>query len=80
MHDLLIKNGIVFNGSGEEAEAIDIAIQTGLIVEIGSNLGPARKTINAEGLIITPGFIDLHTHYDGPVSYTHLTLPTIYAV
>ena len=77
MHDLLIKNGIVFNGSGEEAEAIDIAIQTGLIVEIGSNLGPARKTINAEGLIITPGFIDLHTHYDGQVSWDDALQPSV---
>ena len=77
MHDLLIKNGIVFNGSGEKAEAIDIAIQTGLIVEIGSNLGPARKTINAEGLIITPGFIDLHTHYDGQVSWDDALQPSV---
>ena len=77
MHDILIKNGIIFNGLGVEGKALDILIQDGLITEIGKNLGPARETIDAEGLIITPGFIDLHTHYDGQVSWDDTLQPSV---
>jgi len=77
MHDLLIKNGNVFNGMGDKGKQLDILIQDGVISEIGSNLGPARKTIDAKGHIITPGFIDLHTHYDGQVSWDDALQPSV---
>jgi len=77
MHDLRIKNGIVFNGTGMEGETLDILIKDGLIAKIGSNLGPASETIDAEGYIITPGFIDLHTHYDGQVSWDDVLQPSV---
>ena len=77
MYDLLIKNGIIFNGMGEEGEALDILIQDGLITEIGPKLRPARETIDAKGHIITPGFIDLHTHYDGQVSWDDALQPSV---
>ena len=77
MHNLLIKNGIIFNGMGEEGEDLDILIQDGLITEIGPKLRPARETIDAKGHIITPGFIDLHTHYDGQVSWDDALQPSV---
>ena len=77
MHDLLIKNGTVFDGSGGKSQNVDILIRNGIISEIGHNLSPARQTIDAEGQIITPGFIDLHTHYDGQVSWDDALQPSV---
>jgi len=77
MHDLLIKNGTVFDGSGGEAQTLDIAIKDGRISGLGSNLGEASETIDAKGHIITPGFIDLHTHYDGQVSWDETLQPSV---
>jgi N-acyl-D-aspartate/D-glutamate deacylase len=77
MHDLLIKNGTVFDGSGADGKNVDILIKDGVIAEIGQNLSPARKTIDAKNHIITPGFIDLHTHYDGQVSWDDALQPSI---
>src|SRR5438046_5457100 len=63
--DLLIKNGRVVDGSGEPAFAADVAVQNGKIVGVGKYAGAAAKrTIDAEGRVVAPGFIDHHTHYD----------------
>lgn len=77
MHDLLIKNGTVFNGSGTEGRIADIAISNGHIVAIGHNLGEAKDILDASGHIVTPGFIDLHTHYDGQVSWDDALQPSV---
>ena len=77
MHDLLLKNGTVFDGSGGEGQTLDIAIKDGRIVELGNDLGIARETIDATDHIITPGFIDLHTHYDGQVSWDDTLQPSV---
>ena len=77
MHDLLIKNGTVFDGTGTEGRVTDVAIQDGVIVLVGAALGPARKTLDAAGKIVTPGFIDLHTHYDGQVSWDPVLQPSV---
>jgi N-acyl-D-aspartate/D-glutamate deacylase len=65
MHDLVIRKGSVVDGSGAAAFTADVAISEGVIAEIGRDLGPARREIDADGAIVTPGFIDIHTHYDG---------------
>ena len=65
MHDLLIRGGSVIDGTGAPAATADVAIKDGRIVEIGKASSPARETIDADGAIVTPGFIDVHTHYDG---------------
>ena len=64
MYDLLIKNGLVLDGTGGASYSADVAAVGGDIVAIGRLDGEAAKTINAEGLAVSPGFIDLHSHSD----------------
>ena len=71
MYDLLIQNGLVFDGSGAEGFVADVAVQAGKIVAVGTNLGEAKRVIDATGLAVTPGFIDSHSHSDATV----LTFP-----
>src|ERR1700680_3610122 len=64
-YDLLIKNGRVVDGSGEPAFQADVAVQDGKIVGVGkSNGAAAKRTIDAAGRVVAPGFIDHHTHFD----------------
>src|SRR5436305_14398753 len=63
-YDLLIKNGRVVDGSGEPAFDADVAVHQGKIVGVGKSLGAAERTIDAEGRVVAPGFIDHHTHFD----------------
>ena len=67
MHDILIQNGSVIDGSGSPAYAADVAVNGGKIAAIGHNLGPARQVIVAAGKAVTPGFIDIHRHADAEV-------------
>ena len=76
MLDWLIKNGTVVDGSGRAPFCADIGIKAGLIVSIGAIKESAKETMDATGLWITPGFIDLHTHYDGQVSWDTLLEPS----
>jgi N-acyl-D-aspartate/D-glutamate deacylase len=63
-YDLLIHGGTVVDGTGAPARRADVAIQGDRIVAIGDQLGSARETLDATGLVVSPGFIDPHTHYD----------------
>lgn len=65
MFDTVIKGGSVIDGTGAAQFTADVAIHDGKIVEIGRISGAAREIIEADGAIVTPGFIDIHTHYDG---------------
>ncbi|SEO48689.1 N-acyl-D-amino-acid deacylase family protein [Trujillonella endophytica] len=65
MYDTVIRGGTVVDGTGAAAYRADVAVQDGVIVEIGRVTSPARESIDADGALVTPGFIDLHTHYDG---------------
>jgi len=76
-YDLKIVNGLVYDGDGGEPERADVAVRDGVIVEVGQCSGAARETIDAAGCIVTPGFIDLHTHYDGQVSWDADLQPSI---
>ena len=65
MHDMIVKGGTVVDGSGVPGRTADVAIKDGVIVEIGKVSAPARETIDADGAVVTPGFLDVHSHYDG---------------
>jgi N-acyl-D-amino-acid deacylase len=68
-YDLLIKNGTVVDGTGAKPKRADIAIAAGKIAEIGQVTAGAKKTIDASDLIVTPGFVDPHTHYDAQICW-----------
>ncbi len=75
-HELIITGGTVIDGSGAAAVAADVAIDAGLITEVGAVTGPAGRTIDASGLLVTPGFVDVHTHYDGQASWGERMIPS----
>ncbi|HUN50728.1 MAG TPA: amidohydrolase family protein [Candidatus Sulfotelmatobacter sp.] len=76
MHDLLIRGGTVVDGTGAPARTADIAVAGDKIVGIGRGLGPARRAIAADGLLVTPGFVDIHTHYDGQATWDAYLTPS----
>ena len=78
MFDLIIKNGSIYDGKGSEPYQADIGISNEKIVEIGDIKGEAKKVIDAEGKIVTPGFVDIHTHYDGQVTWDPYLRPSTY--
>ena len=77
MFDLKIEGGLVFDGTGGPAVWTDIGISAGRIAAIGNDIGEAKRTIDARGQIVTPGFIDVHTHYDGQASWDGDLRPSI---
>ncbi|QXC63348.1 amidohydrolase family protein [Aquihabitans sp. G128] len=69
MLDIVIKGGTVVDGSGAPAFVADVAVRDGRIVAVGSVTEEAARTIDATGLLVTPGWVDVHTHYDGQVTW-----------
>jgi N-acyl-D-aspartate/D-glutamate deacylase len=76
MHDIVIRNGLVHDGSGGEAFAADVAIDGHRIVAVGVIDQPGREEIDARGCAVTPGFVDIHTHYDGQVLWEDRIVPS----
>ena len=75
-YDLVIRGGTVVDGSGGAPFQADIAVRDGVIVKIGKVTGQGAEEIKADGLIVTPGFVDMHTHYDGQVTWENRTSPS----
>jgi N-acyl-D-amino-acid deacylase len=74
--DLIIRNGTVVDGLGGEPFLGDVAISDGVIVAVGEVGGTAAREIDASGLLVTPGFVDLHTHYDGQAIWSDRMTPS----
>ena len=80
MHDMVIRNGTIVDGTGAAAFTGDIAIDGGRISAVataaGSKIGPGRQEVDATGLHVTPGFVDIHTHYDGQATWDSEMAPS----
>ncbi|HEY1737610.1 MAG TPA: amidohydrolase family protein, partial [Acidimicrobiia bacterium] len=76
MHDLVIRNGTVVDGTGAARRRADVAIDGDRIVEVGDDVGGAHRELDADGLVVTPGWVDLHTHYDGQVTWDSMLTPS----
>jgi len=77
MFDILIKNGLVVDGSGEKAFAADVAVKDGRIAQVGRIDGEAAQVIDAAGRIVAPGFIDPHTHFDVQLLWDGAARPSL---
>src|SRR2546422_10828618 len=71
-YDLLVQNGRIVDGSGMPAFMGDVAVRNGKIIEVGKLSGQATRTIDAAGLVVAPGFVDNHCHYDAQVLWDPL--------
>ena len=76
LHDLVIRNGKIFDGSGGKPFIGDVAIDDGKISLVGVIEGSGRKEIDAKGNLVTPGWVDIHTHYDGQVCWDPYLTPS----
>lgn len=75
-YDIVIRSGTVIDGAGGPARTADVAISGGRIAEVGRVDGAGRREINADGALVTPGFVDIHTHYDGQVTWDNRLQPS----
>jgi N-acyl-D-aspartate/D-glutamate deacylase len=75
-HDLVIRGGTVADGTGAPLREADLAISDGIITEVGQVTGSGREEIDARGLLVTPGFVDIHTHYDGQATWDSRLAPS----
>lgn len=77
MHDLVIRNATLIDGLGNPRRDGDLAVQDGRIAAIGKDLGAAKQIIDAEGLVLAPGIVDLHTHYDAQLTWDPFATPSV---
>ena len=80
-YDLIVRGGTVVDGTGAEPFAADVAVRDGRIAAVGSGLGAAAEEIDAGGMLVTPGFVDIHTHYDAQACWdSHLAPSALHGV
>jgi N-acyl-D-aspartate/D-glutamate deacylase len=75
-HDLIVRGGTVLDGTGTTAHHADIAVRDGVITQVGRVDGSAERVVDADGLLVTPGFVDIHAHYDGQASWGERMIPS----
>jgi N-acyl-D-aspartate/D-glutamate deacylase len=75
-HELLIRGGTVVDGTGAAPRTADVAIRDGVVTEVGRVHGSASRVVDADGLLVTPGFVDIHCHYDGQASWGERMIPS----
>ncbi len=75
-HDLVIRGGTVVDGTGSPGRTADVAVDDGRVAEVGRVAGTGRRELDADGLLVTPGFVDIHTHYDGQATWDSSLAPS----
>ena len=75
-HDLIVRGGTVLDGTGAPARTADIAISGGVVTEVGRVDGRATQELDADGLLVTPGLVDIHVHYDGQATWDDRLIPS----
>jgi N-acyl-D-aspartate/D-glutamate deacylase len=75
-HDLIIRGATVVDGTGAPSRTADVAVKGGVIAAVGDVDGTATRVIDADGLLVTPGFVDIHTHYDGQATWDSALAPS----
>ena len=76
MHDIVIRGGRIVDGTGAPAFTGDIAVDGRRITTVGGKAGPAQRVIDADGMLVTPGWVDVHTHYDGQATWDPILAPS----
>ena len=76
MHDLILRGGTLVDGTGAPPTESDVAVDDGIVTAVGTGLGAARREIDAGGRWVTPGFVDIHTHYDAQATWDPHLLPS----
>ena len=75
-HDLVIRGATLVDGTGAPARIADVAVDDGLVTAVGRIDETARESIDGDGLLLTPGFVDVHTHYDAQVTWDPYVTPS----
>src|SRR6476661_5414286 len=76
MHDTVIRGGTIVDGSGKPGFTGDVALEDGKIAQVGGKAGSGKREIDANGLLVTPGWVDVHTHYDGQATWDPVLAPS----
>src|SRR5688500_262444 len=74
--ELVVRGGTVVDGTGEPAREADVAVIDGRVAEVGRVAGRGKRELDARGLLVTPGFVDIHTHYDGQATWDDRLSPS----
>ena len=74
--DLVVRGGTVLDGTGSAEQTADVAVRDGVVAEVGQVSGRGRQEVDADGALVTPGFVDIHTHYDGQATWANRMSPS----